>query len=360
MSSPPRGRSSVSIGASLPALTNERVRRPSSIGGTIWRLHSAQTAKRTPQRQPRSPNSHRPSGLCSSVCSRRRAATARWSRFWLSLFQHDEQAVLAAVELALEAGAPTKTHILNLLHRLIDGKPIIDPPAVKPPINVFDGGSPPSRRPTSNATMRCAKPARRAMRHNPCRRRRRHHASAVSKNARTWLEGRRRADRARLSGLRGGAADPIAAPKGGDVADRESEIDGLSAQSAFARFPNYRDLAGFELTPAVRSTRRSRVNSIAASSWKTPTMSFWSAARGNRQDASSPPRSASPGDLSIIASASGSFSTVELVNALEQEKLQGKPGPDRSAASPTPISSSSMSWATCRSVHRAGPCSSTY
>ena len=44
----------------------------------------------------------------------------------------DEQAVLAAVELALEAGAPTKTNILNVLHRLIEGKPI-DPPAVKPP-----------------------------------------------------------------------------------------------------------------------------------------------------------------------------------------------------------------------------------
>ena len=43
-----------------------------------------------------------------------------------------EQAVLTAVELALEAGAPTKTHILNVLHRLIDGKPIAAPP-VKPP-----------------------------------------------------------------------------------------------------------------------------------------------------------------------------------------------------------------------------------
>jgi hypothetical protein len=30
--------------------------------------------------------------------------------------------VLSAVELALEAGVPTKTHILNVLHRLIDGK----------------------------------------------------------------------------------------------------------------------------------------------------------------------------------------------------------------------------------------------
>lgn len=38
------------------------------------------------------------------------------------VLQHDEQAVLCAVELALEAGVPTKTHILNLLHRLIDGK----------------------------------------------------------------------------------------------------------------------------------------------------------------------------------------------------------------------------------------------
>ena len=70
--------------------------------------------------------------------------------WWRSLvLQHDEQAVLCAVELALEvpvcrreapksrhggpdlrpsrpaggeAGVPTKTHVLNLLHRLIDGK----------------------------------------------------------------------------------------------------------------------------------------------------------------------------------------------------------------------------------------------
>jgi transposase len=36
---------------------------------------------------------------------------------------HDEQAVLAAVDLALQEGVPSKTHILNRLHRLIDGKP---------------------------------------------------------------------------------------------------------------------------------------------------------------------------------------------------------------------------------------------
>ena len=38
------------------------------------------------------------------------------------VLHHDEQAVLCAVEVALEAGGPTKTHILNLLHRLVDGK----------------------------------------------------------------------------------------------------------------------------------------------------------------------------------------------------------------------------------------------
>jgi transposase len=38
------------------------------------------------------------------------------------VLQHDEEAVLCAVELALEADLPTKTHILNLLHRLVDGK----------------------------------------------------------------------------------------------------------------------------------------------------------------------------------------------------------------------------------------------
>ena len=48
------------------------------------------------------------------------------------VLHHDEQAVLTAVEMALEAGVPTKTQVLNLLHRLIDGKttggPSIDTP----------------------------------------------------------------------------------------------------------------------------------------------------------------------------------------------------------------------------------------
>ena len=43
------------------------------------------------------------------------------------VLQHDEQAVLAAVEMALAEGVATKTHVLNLLHRLIDGKTIGGP-----------------------------------------------------------------------------------------------------------------------------------------------------------------------------------------------------------------------------------------
>jgi hypothetical protein len=43
------------------------------------------------------------------------------------VLQHDEQAVLCAVEMAVDAGVPTKTHVLNLLHMLIDGKPSTNP-----------------------------------------------------------------------------------------------------------------------------------------------------------------------------------------------------------------------------------------
>lgn len=48
------------------------------------------------------------------------------------VLHHDEQAVLTAVSMALEAGVPTKTHVLNLLHRLTDGKPLT-PPVIRAP-----------------------------------------------------------------------------------------------------------------------------------------------------------------------------------------------------------------------------------
>ncbi len=48
------------------------------------------------------------------------------------VLQHDEDAVLLAVEMALETGVPTKTHVLNLLHRLVDGKSL-SPPTLDAP-----------------------------------------------------------------------------------------------------------------------------------------------------------------------------------------------------------------------------------
>ncbi|WP_431264602.1 IS21 family transposase [Roseateles chitinivorans] len=45
------------------------------------------------------------------------------------VLHHEEQAVLAAVELALEVGVPTKMYVLNVLHRLVDGK------AAPPPVD---------------------------------------------------------------------------------------------------------------------------------------------------------------------------------------------------------------------------------
>ena len=39
------------------------------------------------------------------------------------VLHHDEQAVLAAAELALESGAPSKQHVLNLLGRLVEAAP---------------------------------------------------------------------------------------------------------------------------------------------------------------------------------------------------------------------------------------------
>ena len=63
---------------------------------------------------------------------RRPGGDREMADFLALVLQHDEQAVLTAVEMALAAGVPTKTHVLNLLHRLVDGKttdgPNIDTP----------------------------------------------------------------------------------------------------------------------------------------------------------------------------------------------------------------------------------------
>jgi DNA replication protein DnaC len=230
------------------------------------------------------------------------------------VLQHDEQAVLTAVELALEAGAPTKTHILNVLHRLIDGKPI-DPPAVKPPHALT---LTPNRRPTSNATTRCAKPGRRAMRHNPA-------AGALVIMLRS-LKMHGMAQAVGELTEQGSPAFEAALPilsqlLKAETADRE--VRSTAYQLKAARFPNYRDLAGFDFAS-------SEVNE--ALTRQLHRCEFL-------EDAHNVVLVGGPGTgKTHLATAIGVqaiehhrkrvrfFSTVELVNALEQEKLQGKPG----------------------------------
>ena len=105
-----------------------------------------------------------------------------------------------------------------------------------------------------------------------------------------------------------------------ETADRE--VRSTAYQLKAAAFRTIATLPA-STSPAVRSTRRSRVNSITASSWKTPTMSSWSAAPA-RARRISPPRSASR-PSSIIASASAS-SPPSNSSTLSNKKLQGKPG----------------------------------
>lgn len=81
---------------------------------------------------PPSRNCHRGSGACRIRCCGVPVAIAIWSISWPWSGLHDEQAVLAAVELALSDGVATKTHVLNILHRLIDGKPT-DGPTISTP-----------------------------------------------------------------------------------------------------------------------------------------------------------------------------------------------------------------------------------
>ena len=116
--------------------------RGSKAGGIIWLSFNA--GPRNCAMGAHSQNCQRRSDSCRITCCGDQVETASLSAMQASpvgqrmvdilalVLHHEEQAVLTAVELALEAGVPTKTHVLNLLHRLIDGKtidgPILDTP----------------------------------------------------------------------------------------------------------------------------------------------------------------------------------------------------------------------------------------
>ena len=138
-----------------------------------------------------------------------------------------------------------------------------------------------------------------------------------------------------------------------ETADRE--VRSTAYQLKAARFPNYRDLAGFDFASSEVNEALARQLHRCEFLEDAPTTSSWSAAPA-RARRISPPRSASRRS-STIASASASspplnWSTLSNKRSFRANQDRSPPG------LPTPISSSSTSLATCRSAPPAGPCSS--
>ena len=214
-------------------------------------------------------------------------------------------------------GVPTKTHVLNLLHRLIDGKtrhaPTIDTPQALTLHRRAEGQCRTLRRPARPDRGRCA------MRHDP--------ASAAivimlrSLKMHGMAQAVARTDRTGRAGLRGGRADPVAAAEGRDRPNAKSAPSPISSRP-----------------PASRPTRTWPASTSPASEINEALV---------RQlhrcefidGAHNVVLVGGPGTgKTHVATALGVqaiehhrkrvrfFSTVELVNALEQEKAKGKAG----------------------------------
>ena len=137
---------------------------------------------------------------------------------------------------------------------------------------------------------------------------------------RVAASGRHRTDRTRLSSLRGGAANPVATAQGGD-GRQGGPLNGLPAHGG--PLPTYHDLTGFDFA-------RSEVNeALVRQLHRCESL----------ENAHNVVLVGGPGTgkthlttaLSVQAiehypKRVRFFSTIELVNALEQEKLQGKAG----------------------------------
>ena len=102
-------------------------RRHDTAGQTVydWRHYLAVLQRKPGALRNGAPFAELPAGLQAAAGLPAEAAGGdrEMVEILALVLHHDEQAVLTAVELALEAGVPTKTHVLNVLHRLLDGKP---------------------------------------------------------------------------------------------------------------------------------------------------------------------------------------------------------------------------------------------
>jgi transposase len=102
-------------------------RRHDALGQTVydWRHYLAVLQRKPGALRNGAPFTELPEGFkrLQSSLLRQAGGDREMVEILALVLHHDEQAVLAAVELALEAGVATKTHVLNVLHRLLDGKP---------------------------------------------------------------------------------------------------------------------------------------------------------------------------------------------------------------------------------------------
>jgi hypothetical protein len=103
------------------------VERSHGIGRTIydWRHYLSVLQRKPGALRNGAPFVDLPDGFkrLQAILLRRLGGDREMVEILALVLHHDEQAVLTAVELALESGAPSKQHILNLLGRLLDSAP---------------------------------------------------------------------------------------------------------------------------------------------------------------------------------------------------------------------------------------------
>ena len=230
------------------------------------------------------------------------------------VLHHDELAVLCAVEMALEAGVPTKTHVLNLLHRLLDGK-LTDQPDVNPPAALSL-----SKEPEANVARYDGLRTQKGTRHasDPAG------AALIIMLRSLKMPGMAQAVQDRHGSFkcrRTLLTQILSQLLKAEMAERE--VRSIAYHMKAARFPAYKDLSAFDF--AASEMREALVRQLHR-------CEFLDAAENVVLIGG-------PGTgKSHVATARGIqaieyhrkrvrfFSTVELVSALEQEKAQGKAG----------------------------------
>ncbi len=100
------------------------ISRPSDLGQTIydWRHYLSVLQRKPGALRNGAPFAEFPEGFkqLQSVLLKRPGGDRAMVEILALVLHHDEDAVLTAVEMALEAGAPSKQHVMNLLGRLVE------------------------------------------------------------------------------------------------------------------------------------------------------------------------------------------------------------------------------------------------